>query len=733
MYRDLNNSFINLTIQHSRLQNGVYDVLNNEYLVDDDLKGNLNQALSDVDNVYQEIKTNLDSINEDTATIGKLVDTQTLFTVYREKLQTLYKYVTDAKISIDKRLKLLQSQYTDEKFNDAMDKIAETLPNGRWDSQNQQLYADIPNRNEVENLKTTLQEYTDGQIRNLNSVLGKEIDSKINTTKSEISTNIRSIERKIDGIEVGGRNYLLVGNLENGTFDLSDGSPVGSSFNRVRNSDYAEITQGIYTIKTHNNNNSNLQLNLYFYDEYYNYMEQTGFNYISDETRINVPNGVSYFKGLFRYSDNSSISTDEVRNSKIMLEKGTIATDWTPAPEDLKQDFINTAEENVENALKPITTRVITNETNISELDKQISLMAKSDDVAQKLRDVDGRLTPLETDVKSNKATLDILPTQIESKVSKQDYTLDKDEIVTRLNNAESERKQLNNQISDKVSLSEYESGINSVKSTNRNYLQSYYSPHQNIVNGVTNGAYSVTLNANRTLNFYFYDRGNGTNPTLEENTDYILKIHESDQNVRMGVFYNKGSNTIVGYTTDNVIRFNTKTYQDIRIVLIPNVDNHFIGKASLYKGTKELDWSPAPEDIELLGLTAENNAKSYINDYKNENETKLKLMNTEIAQNGEEIQARVSKQEFNASRKTLSQVIAEISATTKGINLSYDENGNIQSYTMDRNGIQLRGDKVDITVNKDFNVMANRVNDKVGKDEIINRLNLSPEGLTLM
>ena len=36
--------------------------------------------------------------------------------------------------------------------------------------------------------------------------------------------------------------------------------------------------------------------------------------------------------------------------------------------------------------------------------------MAKSDDVAQKLRDVDGRLTPLETDVKSNKATLDILP-----------------------------------------------------------------------------------------------------------------------------------------------------------------------------------------------------------------------------------------------------------------------------------------------------------------------------------
>lgn len=578
MYRDLNNSFINLTIQHSKLQNDVYDVLNNEYLVDDDLKANLNKALSDVDSVYQNIKTNLDSMNEDTATIGKLVDTQTLFTVYREKLQALYKYVTDAKISIDRRLKLLQSQYTDEKFNDAMDKIAETLPNGRWDSENQQLYADIPNKEELSNLKQILQDYYDGNIKELEGRLNNSVDSKVKVAKDEISANVKSVENKVDGVQ----------------------------------------------------------------------------------------------------------------------------------------------------------TRVNTTESNISALKGQISLMAKSDDVAQKLRDVDGRLTPLETTVKSNKATLDLLPDQINSKVSKQDYTTDQNNLVTRLNNADSERKQLSNSISDKVSLKEYENGLDLVKSTNRNYLQSYYSPHQNIVNGVTNGAYSVTLNANRTLNFYFYDRGNGTNPTLEENTDYILKIHESDQNVRMGVFYNKGSNTIVGYTTDNVIRFNTKTYQDIRIVLIPNVDNHFIGKASLYKGTKELDWSPAPEDIELLGLTAENNAKSYIDDYKNENETKLKLMNTEINQNGKEIQLKASQQDFNASRKTLSQVISEISATTKGINLSYDENGNIQSYTMDRNGIQLRGDKVDIMINKDFNVMASRVDDKVGKGEIINRLNLSPEGLDI-
>lgn len=854
MYRDLNNSFINLTIQHSKLQNDVYDVLNSEYLVDDDLKGNLNQALLDVDNVYQEIKTNLESMDEDTATIGKLIDTQTLFTLYREKLQTLYKYVTDAKISIDKRLKLLQSQYTDEKFNDAMDKIAQTLPNGRWDSENQQLYADIPNRNEVENLKTTLQDYTDGQISNLNSVLGKEIDSKIKNTKDEISANVRSIEHKIDGIEVGGRNLIR---------------------NSEKITDYIILASvekaGTYSLgfEPHFTENIPSEFGLYYggnIDVLANDKPRITHTFEVGEDRIGKD--IKLFFGGNAMTHKAYINNGYV--GKVKLEYGNVATDWTPAPEDVEDKILNSKQEaeeaskayakaqdelkqteiqayadgkvldeekraiadaiakrdeakeyaeqkaqeaqeaanqNTSNQLVPITTRVTTNETNITELDEQISLMAKSDDVEQKLKNVDGRLTPLETTVKSNKATLDILPTQIESKVSKQDYKTDQNNIVQRLDNADSDRIQLANKIEDRVTITEYNSGIDSIKSTNRNYLQSYYSPHQNIVNGVINGAYSVTLNANRTLNFYFYDRGNGTNPTLEENTDYILKIHESDQNVRMGVFYNKGSNTIIGYTTDNVIRFNTKSYQDIRIILTPNVDSHFIGKVSLYKGTKELDWSPAPEDIEMLAKksqqdaekaskaytdaqdnlketqlkayadgivsdeeqraiqdaksklemakadaqskanaaqtaaeeyavikanSAETNAKAYTDEYKQSNDVAMTKLETSITQNGDKIALKVDEQKFNASRKTLSQVISEISATTKGINLSYDENGNIQSYTMGRNGIQLRGDKVDITVNKDFNVMASRVDDKVGKNEIINRLNLSPEGLDI-
>lgn len=864
MYRDLNNSFINLTIQHSQLQNDVYDVLNNEYLVDDDLKANLNQALSDVDSVYQNIKTNLDSMDEDTATIGKLVDTQTLFTVYREKLQTLYKYVTDAKISIDKRLKLLQSQYTDEKFNDAMDKIAQSLPNGRWDSENQHLYADIPNRTDVDKVRQTLQEYTDGQISDLNSILGKEIDSKINTSESKLSASISSVERKIDGIEVGGRN--LIRNSEK----ITD----YSIFANVEKA-------GTYSLgfEPHFTENIPSEFGVYYggdRDILKNDKPRITHTFEVNEDRIGKD--IRLFFGGSYITHRDFIDNGYV--GKVKLEYGNVATDWTPAPEDIEDKILNSKQEaeeaakgyakaqdelkqketqayadgivsdeekraiadakakrdeakayaeqkaqeaqeaanqNTSNQLEPITTRVTKNETNITELDSQISAMAKSEDVAQKLRDVDGRLTPLETTVKSNKATLDVLPTQIESKVSKQDYTTDKNNIVQRLDNADSERKQLSNEITDKVTITKFESGISEVKQESQNYAKNQaniaqqnaeksakaYTDAQDNLQLINAKAYAdgkvtkeeeraiqdakkrleeAKIHADKSAEIAKQESQNYTNDeinNLDIGSENLLLNSESRSDgansngysfiryylthpLEIGKTYSvkanivttderqSGKTSIFPYSPSGIR--DTVDIKDGKIIYTfiaqaestqfliykdvagqSNVDlNVTIEKAILVEGDKVTGWAPANEDVKSDIQQAETNAKNYTDEYKRSNDIAMTKLETSITQNGDKIALKVDEQKFNASRKTLSQVIAEISATTKGINLSYDENGNIQSYTMDRNGIQLRGDKVDITVNKDFNVMANRVNDKVGKDEIINRLNLSPEGLDI-
>ncbi|TRL69761.1 phage tail spike protein [Staphylococcus haemolyticus] len=560
MYRDLNNSFINLTIQHSKLQNDVYDVLNSEYLVDDDLKSNLNQALLDLDSVYQNIKANLNSMDEETATIGKLVDTQTLFTVYREKLQTLYKYVTDAKISIDRRLKLLQSQYTDEKFNDAMDKIAQTLPNGRWDSENQQLYADIPNEQELSNLKQTLQDYYDGNIKELEGRLNNSVDSKVKVAKDEISANVKSVESRINGVQ----------------------------------------------------------------------------------------------------------------------------------------------------------TRVDTTESNISALKGQISLMAKSDDVAQKLRDVDGRLTPLETTVESNKATLDILPTQIDSKVSKQDYTLDKDNIVQRLNNADSERKQLSNEITDKVTLTKFESGMTEAKNYTDNIKKETENYTDNQINNLDIGSENLLLDSERRSDGskgegFSYIRYYLSHP-LEVGKTYTLKADivttDERQSGRTSVYpYNpSGTRDTVDIKDGKITYTFTAKVESTEFLIYKDVAGQSnvdldvtIEKAILVEGDKVTGWAPANEDVKKDIQQAEANAKNYTDDYKRSNDVAMTKLETSITQNGDKIALKVDEQKFNASQKTLSQVISEISATTKGINLSYDENGNIQSYTMDRNGIKIDGSKIDI------------------------------------
>ena len=198
LFNSLTNTFQNLNIQHSQLLENVSALQNSEYLIDTELKQRLNTTTDAVINVYQHIKSNLDGMTPETATIGNLINTQALFQDYRERLQDLYKAMRNAQVSADKRLQLLQSQYTDEKFNDAMNNIAKTLPGGYWDPEKQQLIGDIPNKDDLAQLQDTLKQYTAGQIDSLSSAIGQQTDSKINQAKDEISASVNSVKKDIE-------------------------------------------------------------------------------------------------------------------------------------------------------------------------------------------------------------------------------------------------------------------------------------------------------------------------------------------------------------------------------------------------------------------------------------------------------------------------------------------------------------------------------------------------------
>lgn len=794
LYNSLTNTFANLNIQHSKLLDEVYKLLNNEYLVDDDLRLQLDNATDNVINVYNNIKTNLDSMTPETATIGKLIDTQALFLRYRERLQDLYKAMRNAQIAADDRLKLLQLQYTDKKFDDAMNKIAETLPNGRWDSENQHLYADIPNKEELSNLKQTLQDYYNGNIKELEERLNNSVDSKVNIAKNEISTNVKSIESKVDGLNIGTRNLLL------NTEDRSDS---------IINSTHAYITYFLtqplevgeeYTITS---------------EVYATSSEQSGKvsirGYFPDNGLINVPIIDNKIKLIFKakvpserillYKDIAGQSSYELDTTfkNTILVKGNKIGDYVQAPEDLQrqtqqaqkdaenaskayadaQDNLKetnikayadgivsdeekraiadaiakrdeakeyaeqkakeaqeAANQNTSTQLEPITTRVTSNETNISELDKKISLMAKSEDVAQKLRDVDGRLTPLETDVKNNKATLDILPTQIDSKVSKQDYTLDKNNIVQRLDNADSQRKQLSDEITDKVTITKFESGMTEAKNYTDNIKKETEKYTDNQINNLDIGSENLLLDSEKRSDFstytgYSYTRYYLTQP-LEIGKIYTLKADivttDERQSGKTSVmpYSPNGLRDVVDIKNGKITYTFTAQSESTQFLIYKdvagqsNVDlNVTIEKAILVEGDKVTSWSPANEDVKKDIQQAETNAKAYTDAYKRNNDIAMTKLETSVSQLDGKVSIKVDEQKFNASQKILSKVLTEIAATTSGIYLSYDNNGTIQGVTVDNSGVKIDATKLDI--NKGDVVIQNGVT--TIKDAYIDKL----------
>lgn len=99
--------------------------LSSEYLVDLDVKDKLQKALSDMLAKLQIVQNYTDSMTEETATIGRLMEWQSALVDLRNDFYYLIVALIEAEKAIQERLKYLQSQYTEEKFNEAMQNVAD--------------------------------------------------------------------------------------------------------------------------------------------------------------------------------------------------------------------------------------------------------------------------------------------------------------------------------------------------------------------------------------------------------------------------------------------------------------------------------------------------------------------------------------------------------------------------------------------------------------------------------
>lgn len=780
IYNELISTFEDLQLQHTMLQTDVYDVINSQYLVDTELKEQVQTDLDSVSVVFNQIKTNLDSMDKDTATIGKLVDTQAMFQDYRENLQKLNDSLQNAKISIDERLKLLQQQYTEEKFNDAMTEVANTLPNGEWNSETGQLLADIPNQEQLTDLKTTVNAYVDGEIKTLNDNLVDKINTDITATKEELSASVSSVQEQVNGLEVGARNLLVsYADQYNGlvksyiestqgfefsgwgvdlysseyinqklkpeeTYTISyDVEVIGLTdvdqqleptelgtglilFDRATNdylmhsrketpreigytehiSETFEMKPGDYDLVAYSNlfrgsvivddttnddTNDSTETTQPTTDEQNTETETNTAETTTDDTTstqeptqdTTTTDGTT--DGTTDTTQTVEVSeSDTIRITNLKLEKGTVATDWTPAPEDFQND------------LNSVSTSVEEQSTEISLMKDNIELKADKTTVTQQLGDVESK-------VQDNKAQLGIQTDEINSKVSESKYTADQENVVSRLDSAETERQQLSNEINDRVTLTEYQNlniGTRNLM-LNTNERDDFIGVEDTELHIEYEITRPLTVGDEYTLSYEIYDLSG-------EPINRVSYLPYAPEGERKDV--SVVDNKVIATFTAKAKSEKMYLYKGLAGMTDPTKD-FVIKNAMLVEGNKAGDYAEAPEQAD----------------------TRLNEMETSITQNGKQIQDRVSLTEFNESNKTLSQVVSTLTQdTTNGLTYTFDENGKITSFNVGNDGVTIKGDSVDITVNKDFQVIAQDVDNKVDQDNIINRLNLSPEGLDI-
>ncbi len=650
LFSELKNTFINLSIQHSKLLKEMYEILSSEYLVDEDLKSEVNTKLDATIEIYNNIKSNLESMTEDTATIGKLIDTQALFLTYRQKLQDLYNSVEKAKLAIEKRFKLLQSQYTDEKFNDAMTEIANVLPNGHWDPDTKQLTSDIPNKDDLEQMRLKLIESLvpindriesiQKEVKNYENGMELTIDKKI----KEYNNGSGNIYRYSNPLVFKEADYYKATSITNepeksirynykteinfGALDYYKwevGKPYTFSFT-------IKVDTPFVVVNTLNDGNKLHPAKLEIPSNEWQRKSITFIPESEDSSKgitlnLSIDTGDSGIEWAGIVGTGSSIGAISVKD--FQLEKGDEASPQKPNVNDLDESY------------KYITNKVIQSTAKISAFEDRINLKADKSEVAQTL---DEKLQPIKNDVLQQNANIELLPNKITQQVTQQIYETTISGLVKRLEAEESKRETLANQINDTVSIRQYQAGIQEAKEYADEQLKDVANAP-----GIREGIAQANEEAQESLRQYI-------------NAQDALKQQES------------------------------QAYVDGQI----SVEE----QRAINEAKQKL--SEAKRHAEDKANEAQRLSNSYtdgqIRNANRERDQILTQYDSRISQNGREIALRTTKNEFNATNRTLSRVMSEIvQNVTTGATIRFDDNGTAQSLNVGPSGVLINSSKFQI------------------------------------
>ncbi|MCD2348481.1 hypothetical protein [Clostridium guangxiense] len=241
---------------------------------------------------------------------------------------------------------------------------------------------------------TNYQSTVNGQISSINNTLSSQ-SSSISVLQNQITSKVTQtdINTSINNIQVGGRNLVLNSNFyksstgwttEGGTSQVIEDSIYGHClqfsingriFNSVANVWEANQTYVVSYVAKADVDGKTIRPSRSLADWGNSQVLTTSWQRYT--TMINCTVTITGGTLSFSSADNSPIYI-----TNIKLEKGSKATDWTPAPEDT-QSQIDSANNNLNTAntnITTLTTRISTAESSITQLQNSITLKVSTSD-----------------------------------------------------------------------------------------------------------------------------------------------------------------------------------------------------------------------------------------------------------------------------------------------------------------------------------------------------------------
>ena len=306
--------------------------------------------------------------------------------------------------------------------------------------------------------------------------------------------------------------------------------------------------------------------------------------------------------------------------SRIKLERGTIATDWTPAPEDTEQDFaqtnanMNTMRETLTNADKALSQRIDTMDSEYKAADRQTS--AKLGQLEKTVSDKDGstaqRISQLQAEynaLNASKATQAALTAEQNARAA-----------ADRAH-AESLR-QLNSRVDGNASrITTVERTANDTKqalATAHSQLSASYTNLDNKVNNLSIGGRNLLRNSRPNINNDVYGHSFDITQAPDFGQDVIVTLwgELGADRTEWGVFntFGYGELATLKKVVDGVYQARFKwqnhtytgdrtTNRSLNVYAYPNTGKSVnrIDKIKFEIGKVATDYTPAPEDNDAL------------------------------------------------------------------------------------------------------------------------------------